>query len=408
MTGEVSCHDKQEEVRKRIFSSLYGAVFTTMIGIGIVIPLLPGYAQDLGASGIYIGLIFSSFALSRALFMPFFGRLSDNRGRRALIITGLCGYVTLSVLYIFADSVSTLILIRFLHGITSAMIFPIALAYIGDISPLGMEGRYMGSFTSSMFLGMGIGPLLGGVVTDIYGIDATFLAMAGMSAIALLTCILLLPDRRGTSTRPAPMLSLILHPGLRGPILYQFINAFANGTFMVFLPVIAAYVGELSVAETGVIISVSILSTALLQKVLGKLADQYNKFYLIALGTIIVAVALALVPGFHGFYPYLIYAFLMGIGGGIAVPAMFALVTITGRETGQGSAMGVVNMVMSMGMIVSPLICGWIMDISNVSAVFNISAYIVAISTPLFIMMGVKSHKKKKPRLSDAGTRSIK
>jgi MFS family permease len=382
----------------RIFSSLYGAVFTTMIGIGIVIPLLPGYAQNLGASGIYIGLIFSSFALSRALFMPVFGRLSDNRGRRALIIAGLCGFVILSVLYIIADSLTILIIIRFLHGIMSAMVFPIALAYIGDISPSGHEGRFMGSFTSSMYLGLGIGPLIGGVVTDMFGIDATFLAMAALSSIALITCFYLLPDRRGQVTRSPPMLSLFFHPDLRGPILYQFINAFANGTFMVFLPVIAAHIGNLSVSETGIIISVSILSTALLQRVLGRMADQFNKFYLIALGTTLVAIALALVPGFHGFYPYLFYALVMGVGGGISVPAMFALVTIKGRETGQGSAMGIVNMVMSMGMILSPLICGWIMDISDITAVFFISAGIVILGAPLFLIMGWNKGQTEKNR----------
>lgn len=362
-----------------------------MIGIGIVIPLLPGYAEDLGATGIWIGLIFSSFAVSRALFMPLFGRLSDDRGRRTLIIIGLCAYSLLSLGYIIADSIEVLIGIRFLHGITSAMIFPIAMAYIGDISPKGEEGRFMGSFTSSMFLGMGLGPLIGGVVTDLAGIDATFISMAGLALIALLTCLFFLPDRRGKQNKPEAMLSLISHPGLRGPLLYQFINAFANGTFMVFLPVIAAHIGLLSTAETGVVISVSILSTALLQRLLGKLADRYNKYYLIASGTGLVAIALLLVPGFHGFYSYLIFAIFMGVGGGISVPAMFALVTITGRETGQGSAMGVVNMIMSFGMILSPLLCGWIMDFTNISTVFLISGGIVLLGIPIFLYMGLSA-----------------
>lgn len=380
-----------EEVRYRIFSSLYGAVFTTMIGIGIVIPLLPRYAENLGATGLWLGMIFSSFSLSRAVFMPVFGRLSDDRGRRILIIAGLGSYAALSFLYIIADSISVLIGIRFLHGIASAMIFPIAMAYIGDIAPKNGEGKYMGSFTSSMFLGLGVGPLIGGVFTDLYSMDATFIAMGSLAAVALFTCIFLLPDRRGKIHQPEPMLALLFHPGLRGPLLYQFVNAFANGTFMVFIPVIAAHIGDLSTAETGVIISVSILSTALLQRLLGRLADQYNKYYLIALGSVLVSVAIILVPGFHGFFPYLVFAMLMGVGGGLSVPATYALVTITGRETGQGSAMGVVNMVMSLGMIVSPLICGWIMDLYDIRMVFIISALIVTGSIPLFLFMGVRA-----------------
>ena len=75
----------------------------------------------------------------------------------------------------------------------------------------------------------------------------------------------------------------------------------------------------------------------------------------------------------------------MGVGGGISIPAMYALVTITGREVGQGSAMGTINMVMSIGMILSPLICGMIMDEIGISSVFYFSAVIVILSIPVYL-----------------------
>ena len=92
-------------------------------------------------------------------------------------------------------------------------------------------------------------------------------------------------------------------------------------------------------------------------------------------------------PGFEGLWSYLFFA-LLGIGGGISVPAMYALVTITGREVGQGSAMGTINMAMSVGMILSPLVCGMIMDQIGISLVFYLSAAIVFISTPVFFSRG--------------------
>jgi len=162
-------------------------------------------------------------------------------------------------------------------------------------------------------------------------------------------------------------------------------NAFANGTFMVFLPVIAAHVGNLSAGETGLVISVSVLSTALLQRVCTRLADRFDKYLLIATGCLTVAVALALVPGFEGLWSYLFFALLMGIGGGISVPAMYALVTIAGRDVGQGAAMGTINMVMSMGMIISPVVCGLFMDQTGISSVFYLSAVIVLVVTPVFL-----------------------
>lgn len=372
-----------------IFTSLYAAIFSTMLGIGIVVPLLPRYAQMLGASGLGIGMIFSSFALSRAISMPIFGRFSDTKGRRKIIITGLFTYLVFSLFYVPADSVFELSIIRFLQGVSSAMVFPVAIAYIGDIAPHGKEGTCLGSFTSSIFLGMGFGPLLGGILTDYAGMNIAFIVMAGMAGVALITCILFLPDYPGTVKKPKPFFSLIIHPGMRIPFLYQLMNAFANGTFMVFIPIIAAHIGNLTPGETGLVISVSVLSTAILQRTCGSLADRFNKYLLITIGCVIVAIALAMIPSFEGLYAYILFALIMGTGGGISIPAMYALVTIAGRELGQGSAMGMINMIMSFGMIISPLICGMIMDLADISIVFYVSAVIVFISTPVYLYHGL-------------------
>jgi DHA1 family multidrug resistance protein-like MFS transporter len=72
----------------KIFGILFFSLFVTVTGVGIVVPLLPVYAHDLGASGFYIGLIFGAFSLSRTLFLPYFGRLSDRKGRKRIILPG--------------------------------------------------------------------------------------------------------------------------------------------------------------------------------------------------------------------------------------------------------------------------------------------------------------------------------
>ena len=96
--------------------------------MGIIAPLLPLYADDLGASGLWLGIIFAGFSISRAIFMPIFGRISDRQGRRKFVCTGLFAYAVISLGYIWADSISDLTLVRTLHGVASAMIIPIAQA----------------------------------------------------------------------------------------------------------------------------------------------------------------------------------------------------------------------------------------------------------------------------------------
>ena len=139
---------------KKIFAVIFFSIFTSVTGVGIVVPLLPVYAHDLGASGLYISLIFGAFSLSRTFLLPYFGRISDRKGRKPFIVTGLLGYTLVSIAFMFSADVNSLIVVRFLQGIASAMIMPVAQAYIGDITPKGREGFYMGLFHVSMFLSL--------------------------------------------------------------------------------------------------------------------------------------------------------------------------------------------------------------------------------------------------------------
>ena len=75
-------------MEKKIFRVLFISLFATMLGLGIVSPLMPIFAENLGASGIWLGLIFSSFSLARGIFMPIIGRISDKTGRKKFIIVG--------------------------------------------------------------------------------------------------------------------------------------------------------------------------------------------------------------------------------------------------------------------------------------------------------------------------------
>ena len=114
---------------KKTFPFLAISVFSTMLGLGIIAPLLPLYADSLGATGLWIGVIFGGFSVSRAVFTPLFGRLSDSRGRKNFLGTGLFIYSVLSLGYIFSGSVFELFGVRLIHGAVSGMIIPIARAW---------------------------------------------------------------------------------------------------------------------------------------------------------------------------------------------------------------------------------------------------------------------------------------
>ena len=183
-------------MRKRVILIIPITIFVVMLGLGIVSPLMPLYAKNLGANGLWLGIIFASFAFARMIFMPIVGKYSDIKGRKKFITTGLLFYAVFSLLYPLADSSLSLTIIRFFHGLVSAMVLPVAMAYMGEAAPEGKEGTVMGICNTSLFLGMGFGPFLGGLLQQELGIRSVFYVMALLSTVAFSFSFLFLPDKQ--------------------------------------------------------------------------------------------------------------------------------------------------------------------------------------------------------------------
>jgi len=367
------------------------AAFATMLGVGIITPALPLYGQLLGASGFWIGVIFSSFALSRTLFLPVFGSLSDTHGRRRLLIAGLVGYALFSALYVAADSVWTLALIRFLHGIAASMVFPVAVAYMGDIAEVGEEGRLLGGFHGAAFLGMSFGPLISGVLMDYVSISAAFLALSVISAATAVVCFCYLPDFRPKPREPVPLLAVVRHPALRIPICFYLVYSVAYATYLVYLPLITNAVGHFSGTEIGILIFVGTIVMACVQKLSGRIVDTHNKYHLLAAGISVIAAAALLIATAGTFAGFLAAVTVLGCGFGVSLTTVAALVTIAGRETGQGSAAGIVNMAQGLGLMIVPVIFGIVMDQAGIHAVFLVTAAIAFLAAPFLYVAGRNS-----------------
>jgi DHA1 family multidrug resistance protein-like MFS transporter len=173
---------------RRLLPILALTVFSSNLGSGIVAPFLPIYAKDLGANGVWLGIIFAGSSIASALLMPFTGRFSDKRGRKLILAAGICGLTVTSFAYVWAHSVESLTAVRFIQGAASAMVSPIAQAYIGDITPEGEEGKWMGIFNATYIIGFGTGPLLGGVVADHFGMNMAFYIMGFLNLVSLSFC----------------------------------------------------------------------------------------------------------------------------------------------------------------------------------------------------------------------------
>jgi len=375
---------------KKIFPILALCVFSSMLGVGIIAPLLPLYADSMGATGIWLGIIFAGFSISRAIVLPFIGRLSDRSGRKLFICTGLFIYAVISLGYIWADTISQLTLVRLVHGAAAGMIIPVAQAYVGDISPEGEEGKWMGFFQTAFLAGFGFGPLMGGVLTEHFGMSTAFYTMGGLNLLAFLAATLFLPEIRQRKMVTNPRLSL-RKMGISGMVqgLFSFRLSFAlgRGAFSCFLPIFAALYIGLSPSFIGILLASNILLMAVLQVYSGSIADRFNRRALVILGSLVNLTYLVLIPLAGNFWQLLGLSILGGLGGAISLPAASALMVDEGRKFGMGSTIAIITMAMSIGMAAGPLLGGVVADFVNINSVFYFAAAMGLAGTSLFIWL---------------------
>lgn len=389
-----------EALDRKIFATLFVSIFAAVTGVGIVVPLLPVYAHDLGASGMYIGMIFGAFSLSRTLFLPHFGRQSDKKGRKPFIVAGLLGYTLVSAAFCLSSNVHTLILIRFAQGIASAMIMPAAQAYVGDITPTGKEGFTMGLFNISVFWGLSIGPLAGGIINSRYGLNAAFGCMGLLAFLGFGLSLFMLPPRtaeQALSPRRPPILWRRLLEDREVCALFIFRLAYTTGIGIVwgFLPVLADTEFSLASSSIGVLLMLGVFTSGLIQAPMGMLADRISKPLMVAAGGLIVSLAVLSFHWAHGFMDLFMANLLFGLGGGIAMPALMGMAVQKGnRADAMGSLMALLIMAHSTGMLFGSVLGGLAMDLFSLKQAFSLGALVMLCGTAFFCM-SVRSRSKR-------------
>ena len=375
---------------QRVFYTLNFAVFTGMLGVGLVIPFMPIYAKTLGATALSIGVFFASFPLAQMCFMPTIGRLSDRHGRKWFISAGLLLCSLLSLWFVHAPNMLYLIIGRFVQGGTMALILPIATAYVGDLAPPDRRGTYMGIFNLFLTSSFGMGPLLGGKVSDLYGIEAGFYLMGVFNAVALLAVLLLLPEARPTRHARAQAVSyreMLRKAKVQGLALYRVVNSIQMGLWFSFLPLLAAEVLALNKSQIGAVIAAHMLVSAGVQVPAGRLADRVSRRLLAAVGGYLGSLAFVAVYYAEGFGQLLVIGCVTGAMGAVAMPAVTALAADEGQHSGMGAVMGVLNMAMSAGMMLGPVSAGVLADVVGLRSLFVFAAAVGILGTFGFVRL---------------------
>jgi MFS family permease len=337
----------------------------------MVSPLLPVYAEELGATGIWIGLTFSVFALTQMITSPFVGGWSDRFGRKPFIVAGLLLYFVAAFGYLAATELWHVIAFRALSGVGTSMIFSVARAYLGVMVPAGEEGRWSGVFTTADIAGFGIGPLLAGVARQLFGFDAVFVGMALlMGSGAVLVSAFLPRHPRGSESKNEP-------EGPQSPIgrairdrmvfaltLNWGLVSLSFGSTLAFLGVRLERL-DVSAGLIGLVFALQSVSSGVSQPFFGRLADRVerrllNAVGLSALGLLIVGLGLTE-------RTFVVALLMLGVGAasGLALVATNAMQVDAGRRHGMGTVIGLGSAGNAAGVLSGSILGGALVDVTG-------------------------------------------
>jgi DHA1 family tetracycline resistance protein-like MFS transporter len=373
---------------------IFVTVFIDLLGFGIIIPLLPFYAQHFGASAMVVGLLATSFSAMQFLFAPIWGRLSDVVGRRPIILAGLIGSAVSYVAFGLADSLAMLFAARILAGIAGANI-PTAQAFIADSTRPENRAKGMGMIGAAFGLGFIFGPAIGGFLSHWgYAAPAYFaaaLSLANFTAALVFLPESLPPERRGTTARPGRLEAFRLamtRPRLPLVLTVSFIVMTAFASFESMFELFAEARFGYGANTIGYLFAWVGIVLAVVQGVLvGRVVPLVGEHRLVPAAILLMAIAL-LGHGLAPTVPALMAAMgLLAVGMGFNSPSMLSVVSRLADPADQGGTLGVSQSLASLARIVGPLWAGFVFDRFGHAVPFYTSAALMLVACVLSVLV---------------------
>ena len=369
---------------------LFLIVFIDLVGFGLVIPLLPFYAERFGASPLQMTLLFAVYSLMSMLAAPLWGRLSDRIGRRPVLMASMAAA---ALAYLWLGVATELWMVFAARAFAGACAGNIAAAqaYIADVTPPEKRARGMGMIGAAFGLGFIVGPVLGGLVAgnDLKTADLQTpgLIAAALSAVALLGVVFLLRESLSATAHREPRGRIAaLRDALRRPMLGRLL--------VLFFLVILAFSGmETTFAWWAidrfgwgprpigfVFFYVGLLSAAMQGGLIGPLTRRFGEERLTLAGLVLIALGLLVLP-FAREVPALVLALtLLSLGMGAMQPTLNSLISRRAPPERQGEVMGVAQSVGALSRVLGPIVAGALFSGLGPSSPFLWGAVLVALA----------------------------
>jgi len=389
-------------------------LFRTLCSIGFLArfsyalarnPVLPLFAAALGAGPEGIGLAVGISTVTGIIFKMPSGAISDIIGRRRTMLAGLIVFGLMPFAYLFITQYHTLLVVRFLHGLATAIYGPVAMAVVADVAGR-RKGELLSWFSSVCIAGTLLGAPISGYVLFLLGgkgiaslgaFRVVFLlsGIAGAAALALGIFTLRNGDKPAAGKGLAERLHLFAR-GIREVVAdkrvlvtsaMEGIQNISMGALEAFLPVYVVSVAGLNVFEAGLLWGVQIVVTFLAKPIMGKVSDRWGRRPLIVVGMFLCAVPMAIIPQLTGFIPLMIAGSFFGLGEAFVTSSSAALVADYCQARHYGAAMGTFGTIFDVGHAAGPIVTGLLVASLGYGPAFIIVAALLVASVPLFLVM---------------------
>jgi MFS transporter, DHA1 family, tetracycline resistance protein len=391
---------------------LFGAVLVDMMGFGIVIPVLPFYALEFGASPLQVTVLIASFSATQLAAAPIWGRVSDRRGRRPLLIAGLFASAVSYLIFGLATSLLMLLASRIAAGAAGGTI-SVAHAYVADTTSAEQRAHGLGLIGAAAGLGVMLGPAIGGFFSR-YGLGMPGYVAAALCTLNAIAAIVLLPESRTrehaaqTARGEAATLRGWARAMVRYPLSLLFgvyfltITSFAAMTALLALFLAARF--GLGAQAMGLIFALAGAVTVVVRGVvLGRLVRRFGEPTTVRIGSAALGLALVAMPVVaHPLWMAAVVP-LWAFGAGTLYPALSSLVSRATDAHSQGSILGGKEIIGGTGRVLGPLWGGLVFQKIAIAGPFVVGAVLVWCAWLLArrIPPAVDSHAEPEPEPVD-------
>jgi MFS family permease len=377
------------------FLILWLVGFSSYASVYLLVPVLPLYLQERGATTAVIGVLLGLMSLAALFTRPFSGWLSDGWGRRPLIALGLLGLLVFPVGVLFISSLILFALLRLVSGVGWGCLTSNANTLAGEMAPTHRRGEAIGVYTMAGSTAFAISPVLGLAAVRVAGYPTAYGISAALTALAL-GLALMLPRPAARSLAPLNVSNLVVAAAL-GPAAVVVTHAMIYGGVITFLPLLAR--GR-ALGDPGLFFTIYAVALIVLRGVAGRLSDRFGRAAIIGPGLLFGAAAMTLLAVASSRWQMLAAAPLVSLSMAFVQPASLAWALDLGGNR-RGAAMATMVAAQDMGIALGGSVLGAAGTLGGYGTLFGVAAGLSLIGAAGLLVL-VRARRRSAGAMAEA------